>query len=145
MRIVAAGTRHGVARLLLALALRQGLHLADGAQSGAVSVDEEEVSNVVGERVTGLEFVGVTSRAFHGGLAFQVALHTDVIAPSRRQLGRIDDRTAIDVRTTGTMAALASHAVVSERRLGIAVVRALGGRLHSTHMATQAAGVSGKV
>jgi hypothetical protein len=145
MRIVAARTRHGVARLLLALALRKGLYLADRAKSRTRSVDEEKVPNVVGERVAGLEFVSMTSWAFNGRLAFQMALHADVIAPLRRQLGRIDDRTAIDVRTSGTMAALASHAIVSERRLGIAVVRALRGSLHSTHTATQAAGVSGKV
>ena len=87
----------------------------------------------------------MTSWAFNGSLAFQVALHTDVIAPRRRQLRGIDNPTATDVRPTGTMAALAGHAVVTERRLGIAVVRALSGGLHSTHMATQAAGVSGKV
>src|ERR1700730_12604997 len=65
MRIVAAPTRHGVARLLLALALRKGLYLADGAKSRTRSVDEEEVPNVVGERVAGLEFVSMTSWAFN--------------------------------------------------------------------------------
>jgi hypothetical protein len=43
------------------------------------------------------------------------------------------------------MAALASHSVVSKRRLGIEVVGAFQGRLHPTYVTMQATGVSRKV
>src|ERR1022692_242631 len=150
MRVVAAGARHGISRFLLALALRQRFHLADGAQSGPRGVDQKKIADVVRECISGPEFVHVPSRAFDGGFPFQMALHANVIAARGSQLGGVDDctsdvHTTVDVCTSGPVTAFARNSVCSERRLWIAVVGAGRGRLHSTHVATQAARVSGKI
>ena len=87
----------------------------------------------------------MASRTFDGGFAFQVALHADVITPRGSQLGGVDDRTTVDVCGSGAVAAFASYSVVSERRLGIAVVGAGRGRPHPAYVAMQATRVGGKV
>src|SRR6202044_2276386 len=145
MRVVAARARHGVSRFLLALALRESFHLADGAQARPLGVYEKKIPGVVGELVSRSKLVHMSSRAFDGSIGFQMALHADVIASRGSQLGGVDDGAAIDGSISRPMAASPCHSVVRERRLGIAVVGAGRGRLHPSCVTVQAARVSGKV
>ena len=50
----------------------------------ALRIDQQEIADVIGERVARAEFVYVTPRPLDGDFAFQVALHADFIAPGGR-------------------------------------------------------------
>ena len=60
--IVTTRARHSVPGFLLADTLRHRLDLADSAQSALVRTCQYVVANVLGERLSGLEIIGVRPR-----------------------------------------------------------------------------------
>src|SRR5208283_4755536 len=111
MRIVTTDARHGVARLLLASALSQGLELAVGAQSRRRLVGRDVVADVVGEVVAGAKLVQMLAGSLDGGVALEMTLHADGVAAVRRELGGIDDcATAGSVRSSLAVTTFATDA-----------------------------------
>src|SRR5215469_7275253 len=70
VRIVAAYTGHGIARLLFAEALCERFELAGGSQAGRHVSSENEVTNVLGQVVARREFVDVLTGALDRRIAF---------------------------------------------------------------------------
>ena len=83
MGIVATGARHRRAGLLLQC-FAQRLELAGRAQAGLAVVRLDVIPDIVGEIVTGPELVQALTRPFDRGIALQVTLHADGVAPVGR-------------------------------------------------------------
>ena len=77
---MAGGARKSVAGLLLASTFGECFELAGGAESGRDVAGEDIVADIGGEIVAGAKFVDVFSGALNGGVAFEMTLHTHLIA-----------------------------------------------------------------
>ncbi len=138
MGIVATGARHRRAGLLLAGALRQRLELAGRAQAGLAVARLDVIPDIVGEIVTGPELVQALTRPLDRGIALQVTLHADGIAPIGRELRWIDDGPTVHMCGARPVTTLTGDAGVRENRHLVPVLGALDGRLNAAHVAVQA-------
>jgi hypothetical protein len=94
VRIMTTGARHSVARLFLALTLRQRLELTDRAQAYALLISKHKIANEVGKLLPRLKVINVSPRPLNRSLAFEMALHADRITPRGIEFGRINDTSA---------------------------------------------------
>jgi len=147
VRIVAGGASESVAGLLLAATFGESFELAGGAESWRDIAGEDVVTDEGGEVVAGTEFVDVFAGALDGSVAFEMALHADLIAKSGRELAGIDDGGgAVQcVGGPGAVAAFASDAGEEERRVGIEIVTSREWGAHTAEVAMHATGGGGEV
>ena len=83
--------------------------------------------------------------ALDGDVTLEVTFHADRISARRRQLCRVNDGSTTDMSGAGPMASLARNAIIGKDRLGVAVLRAVQGRLHTARVALQATWHGGKI
>lgn len=82
MRIVAACAGHFVAGLAFADALPERFGLAERANSLRFRIDIKEVVDVLAQVFTGTVVGELVVRLLDGDVAFEVALHADIVAAS---------------------------------------------------------------
>src|SRR6202049_4312861 len=87
-----------------------------------------------------LVFIKVPPGLFNRRLALEMALHADLVAPRRIELGGINDGPTFRVLRSRSVASFATDAGLGERWVGIAVLRSLNRWLHAADVAMQATG-----
>ena len=77
MRIVTTGTGHPFAAFSFALALRQGFHLGDRAQTPPLRAGEDVMAYIVRKQVSGPKVISMSPGALDGDVTLKVAFHAD--------------------------------------------------------------------
>src|SRR5580698_7573537 len=143
VRIVAGGAGHFVAGFEFADALPERFGLAERANLLGFLINVNEVVNVVAQIFAGVIVGELAVRLLDGDVAFEVALHADVVATRGGELGWIDDFAFAggDVGRIVAVAAFAGDAVVCEERHVVFVFGVGDGSSRGTGVAIEAAGI----
>ena len=146
MRIVARGAGHLVAGFYFADALPERFGLAESSNLLRFLIDIDVVVDIVAEIFAGVIVGELAVGPLDGDVAFEVALHADVVAASGRELGRIYDFAFAggDVLRVVAVAAFAGDAVVREERRVVSIFGACDGRARRAARARASSGGRGR-
>lgn len=145
--VVAGGASKPGAGFFLAGAFGEGFELAGGAETGRDIAGEDVVADIGGEIVAGMEIVDVFAGALDGRVAFEMALHADLIAKNGREFRGIDDGRGgiLRVGGAGAVAAFAGDAGKEKGRVGVEVVAAVERSANAADVAVHATGGGGEI